>query len=192
MVKNPPANAGDVGSIPGSGRSPAGGNGNPLQCSSLANAYFSNLWSTNCLESFPGHHPAVALLTCPHNTLPPKFPVIGKFRKWSTFGGKLLASDLRKVTKLFQEQSLICKIKDNNTTDDSCENQINCLEMTRFVNYYTHAFVTITFDSLFSLASYDVAENYILICPFASQLAVLLLSHPSRSFISSINICWLR
>ena len=34
VVKNPPANAGDtkdVGSIPGSGRSPGVGNGNPLQ-----------------------------------------------------------------------------------------------------------------------------------------------------------------
>ena len=30
MVKNPPANAGDVDSIPGSGRSPGGGNGNLL------------------------------------------------------------------------------------------------------------------------------------------------------------------
>ena len=30
VVKNPPANAGDVSSIPGSGRSPGGGNGNPL------------------------------------------------------------------------------------------------------------------------------------------------------------------
>ena len=30
VVKNPPANAGDAGSIPGSGRSPGGGNGNPL------------------------------------------------------------------------------------------------------------------------------------------------------------------
>ena len=33
VVKNPPANAGDirdVGSIPGSERSPGGGNGNPL------------------------------------------------------------------------------------------------------------------------------------------------------------------
>ena len=29
-VKNPPANAGDMGSTPGSGRSPGGGNGNPL------------------------------------------------------------------------------------------------------------------------------------------------------------------
>ena len=31
VVKNPPANAGDMGSIPGSGRSPGEGNGNPLQ-----------------------------------------------------------------------------------------------------------------------------------------------------------------
>ena len=30
VVKNPLANAGDVGSIPGSGRSPGVGNGNPL------------------------------------------------------------------------------------------------------------------------------------------------------------------
>ena len=34
-VKNPPANAGDAGLIPGSGRSPGGGNGYPLQCSGL-------------------------------------------------------------------------------------------------------------------------------------------------------------
>ena len=31
MVKNSPANAGDLGSISGSGRSPGGGNGNTLQ-----------------------------------------------------------------------------------------------------------------------------------------------------------------
>ena len=40
MVQNSPANAGDtedVGSIPGSGRSPGGGNGNPLQYSCLGN-----------------------------------------------------------------------------------------------------------------------------------------------------------
>ena len=37
MVKNPVANAGearDVGSIPGSGRSPGGGHGNPYSCPS--------------------------------------------------------------------------------------------------------------------------------------------------------------
>ena len=37
MVKNPPANAGDVGSIPGLGRSPGEGNGNELQHSCLRN-----------------------------------------------------------------------------------------------------------------------------------------------------------
>ena len=31
VVKNPPAHSGDLGSIPGSGRSPGRGNGNPLQ-----------------------------------------------------------------------------------------------------------------------------------------------------------------
>ena len=35
MVKNPLTNAGDPGSIPGSGRSPGEGNGNPLQYSCL-------------------------------------------------------------------------------------------------------------------------------------------------------------
>ena len=38
VVRNPPANIGDVrdmGLIPGSGRSPGEGNGNPLQCSGL-------------------------------------------------------------------------------------------------------------------------------------------------------------
>ena len=40
MVKNPPANAGDVrntGLIPGSGTSPGGGHGSPLQYSCLEN-----------------------------------------------------------------------------------------------------------------------------------------------------------
>ena len=37
LVKNRPANAGDVGSIPGLGRAPGEGNGNPLQYSCLRN-----------------------------------------------------------------------------------------------------------------------------------------------------------
>ena len=37
VVKNPPANAGDMGLIPGWGRSPREGNGNPLQYSCLEN-----------------------------------------------------------------------------------------------------------------------------------------------------------
>ena len=40
MVKDSPflaQDAGDAGSVPGSGRSPGGEHGNPLQCSSLEN-----------------------------------------------------------------------------------------------------------------------------------------------------------
>ena len=47
VVKNPPANAGDkkpVGSIPGSGRSPGGGNGNPLQYPCLENPTDRGPW----------------------------------------------------------------------------------------------------------------------------------------------------
>ena len=44
MVKNPPANAGDVGSSPGSGRSPGERNGNPLQCSCLGNPMDRGAW----------------------------------------------------------------------------------------------------------------------------------------------------
>ena len=47
MVKNPPANAGDArdaGSIPGLERSPAVGNGNPLQYSCLENPRDREAW----------------------------------------------------------------------------------------------------------------------------------------------------
>ena len=37
MIKNLPANAGDIRDFPGSGRSPGGGNGNPLQYYCLEN-----------------------------------------------------------------------------------------------------------------------------------------------------------
>ena len=44
MVKNQPANVADVGSIPGSGRSPGEGNGNPLQYSYLGNPMDRGAW----------------------------------------------------------------------------------------------------------------------------------------------------
>ena len=40
MVKNPPANEGDAGSIPGSGRSSEGGNSKPLQYPCLGNPMY--------------------------------------------------------------------------------------------------------------------------------------------------------
>ena len=44
MVKKPPANAGDVGLIPGSGRSTEEGNGNPLQYSCLEKPMDGGTW----------------------------------------------------------------------------------------------------------------------------------------------------
>ena len=46
MVKNLPANAGDLDSIPGSGRSPGEGNGKPLQYSCLENPMDKGAWWT--------------------------------------------------------------------------------------------------------------------------------------------------
>ena len=46
-VKNPAANAGDIrdaGLIPGRGRAPGEGNGNPLQCSCLENPMDRGGW----------------------------------------------------------------------------------------------------------------------------------------------------
>ena len=44
MVKNAPANTGDMGSIPGLGKSPGEGNGNPLQYSCLGNPMDRGAW----------------------------------------------------------------------------------------------------------------------------------------------------
>ena len=44
VVKNLPANAGDTGLIPGLGRSPGGGHGNPLQYSCLENPMNRGVW----------------------------------------------------------------------------------------------------------------------------------------------------
>ena len=44
MLKNPPANVGEVGSIPGSGISPGEGNGNPCQYSCLENSMDRGAW----------------------------------------------------------------------------------------------------------------------------------------------------
>ena len=44
VVENPSANAGDIGSIPGSGRSPGEGNGNPLWYYCLGNPMNRGAW----------------------------------------------------------------------------------------------------------------------------------------------------
>ena len=46
VIKNPPANAGEAGSVPGLGRSPGEGNSNPLQYSCLGNPTDRGAWRT--------------------------------------------------------------------------------------------------------------------------------------------------
>ena len=58
VVKNPPANAGaeiDVGLIPGSGRCPGGGNGNPLQYSYLENSMNRGAWRATVYRVAKNH-----------------------------------------------------------------------------------------------------------------------------------------
>jgi len=54
VVKNPPANAEDprdVGSFSGLGRSPGGGDGNPLQYSCLENSTDRGAWQAQSMRS---------------------------------------------------------------------------------------------------------------------------------------------
>ena len=60
VVKNPPANAGDTGSIPGSGRSPGEGNGKPtpvvLPGESYGQRSLEGYSPWNCKESNTTEH----------------------------------------------------------------------------------------------------------------------------------------
>ena len=68
MVKNPPANAGDtadVGSISGLGRSPGGGNHNPLQYPCLGNPMERGAWQAAfyvCKGSNMTQHACICIL----------------------------------------------------------------------------------------------------------------------------------
>ena len=53
MVKNPPANAEDSSSVPGRGRSPGEGNGNPLQYSCLGNPMDRGAWQATITKKSP-------------------------------------------------------------------------------------------------------------------------------------------
>ena len=57
VVKNPPANTGDAGSVPGLGRFPGEGNGTPLQYS----------WLENPMEEEPGGLHSMGSLRVRHN-----------------------------------------------------------------------------------------------------------------------------
>ena len=55
MVKNLPANKGDMCSVPGLGRSPEEGNGNPLQYSCLGNPIDRGAWRAIGHGDFKSH-----------------------------------------------------------------------------------------------------------------------------------------
>ena len=56
VITNLPANAGDVCLIPRLGRSPGGGNGNPLQHSCLGNTIDKGAWQATAMGSLRVRH----------------------------------------------------------------------------------------------------------------------------------------
>ena len=69
MVKNPPANAGntgDMGSIPESGRSPGGGNGNPLWYSYMGNPTDRGVWQATASRGVSKSQTQLRMHACTH------------------------------------------------------------------------------------------------------------------------------
>ena len=69
MVKNLPANAGDVrdaGSVTGKGSSPGGGKGNPLQYSCLGNLTSRGSWQATAHGTGDGESETTEQLSTPH------------------------------------------------------------------------------------------------------------------------------
>ena len=69
MVKNSPANVGDACSIPGSGKSPGAGNGNPLQYGQRSLAGYSlwgrkMSWRLNNNSILHLQEPPIAMFVC--------------------------------------------------------------------------------------------------------------------------------
>ena len=62
MVKNLPVSIGDAGSIPGSGRSPGGGNVNPLQYSCLENSMARGFPGGSAVKNPPANAGNVGLI----------------------------------------------------------------------------------------------------------------------------------
>ena len=70
VVKNLPANAGDAGSIPGSGRYPEGGHGNSLQYSCLENPVDRGAWQAGYSPYGPTEWDTIEEIAC---TLPSSY-----------------------------------------------------------------------------------------------------------------------
>ena len=96
MVKNPPADAGDIrdaGLIPGSGRSPGEGRGSPLQCSCLENPMDGGARKATV------HRPARSWMRLKRLS-----PLL--FSLWPSFADDILSFDLREFN--FMQHCIQC------------------------------------------------------------------------------------
>ena len=105
MVKNPPANAGDPGSVPGWGSSPGERNGTPLQYSCLENPMDGRAWwaavhgvakSWTRLSNFPFtfHFHALEKEVAPHSSvLAWRIPETGEPGGLPTMGSHRIGHD---------------------------------------------------------------------------------------------------
>ena len=94
MVKNQSANAGDAGSIPGLGRSPGEGNGNPLQYRCLENPMDRGFWWAKSMGSQSAGHKLVTKTTNPI----PMLEIIIKISAIVAINKFLPGTPLRKLT----------------------------------------------------------------------------------------------
>ena len=78
VVRNPPANAGNTGSVRGPGRSPGGGNGNPLQYSCLENLIDRETWQATVQRVTKSQ----TRLSNTTTTKPLKREALGKWLNW--------------------------------------------------------------------------------------------------------------
>ena len=103
-------NAADLGSIPGSGRSPGEGNGNPLQYSCLENSMDRGAWwATQFIGSLRVRHHCVTSLSlyCQSTGIPSNPKELGPpINYWvvsdKMYCGFTLSSIMCKLTKLFK------------------------------------------------------------------------------------------
>ena len=88
VVRNPPANAGEVrdaGLSPGSGRSPGGGHGNPLQYSCLKNPMDRGTWWATVYRSQRVRHNPKPLSTCNVHLLPTPLAFLLRLGPWASW-----------------------------------------------------------------------------------------------------------
>ena len=94
VVKNPPANVGNTDSIPGLGRSPGEGNGNPLQYCCLENPMDRGFWWAKSMGSQSAGHKLVTKTTNPT----PMLEIIIKISAFVAINKLLPCTPLRKLT----------------------------------------------------------------------------------------------